>query len=257
MTRRLFFFAATAAARAAAKSWEQPAFPNWSPEFLDKMLTDSPWAHPITVPFVFQPQPQSDPLRSDFSQIQIPGGIGLPTRIPGVGWPGGSSTGRGTGTPTSRVPGSGGRTPGVRTEMYLTIRWSSALPIRQALALQQFGREGLEDPRAVELITKPERGYVVEVAGFRLSMVPQGAAALEKELAKSAKLVVKNRRTAFPSSVQVPEHGMHLMATLRFPRFEDIGSDDGVMQFSAEAGPAKIECPFKLKPMVYRGRLEL
>ncbi|MEO7650622.1 MAG: hypothetical protein ABIZ80_09140 [Bryobacteraceae bacterium] len=257
MTRRLFFFSAAAASSAAARSWEQPAFPNWTPEFLDKMLTDSPWARAITVPFVFQPQPQSDPLRSDFSQIQIPGGVGIPTRIPGTGWPGGTSTGRGTGYPTGRVPNSGGRTPGVRTEMYLTVRWSSALPIRQALALQQFGREGLEDPLAVELITKAERDCVVEVAGFRLSMVPQGAAALEKELKKSAKLAVKGRRSVFPSSVQVPEHGMHLMATLRFPRFEDIGADDGVLQFSAEAGPAKIECPFKLKPMVYRGRLEL
>ena len=247
MTRRLFFFAAGAAASAAAKSWEQPAFPNWTPEFLDKMLTDSPWARPITVPFVFQPQPQpqADPLRSEF-QIQIPRGIGIPSRIPGVG------------LPTGRVPTtSGGRTPGVRTEMYLTIRWSSALPIRQALALQQFGRDGLEDPRAVELIAKPERDCIVEVAGFRLTMVPQGAAALEKELAKSAKLVVRNRRAAVPSSVQVPEHGMHLMATLRFPRFENITAEDGVVQFSAEAGPARIECPFKLKAMVYHGRLEL
>ena len=57
--------------------------------------------------------------------------------------------------------------------------------------------------------------------------------------------------------MQVPEHGMHLMATLRFPRFENITAEDGVVQFSAEAGPARIECPFKLKAMIYRGRLEL
>jgi hypothetical protein len=257
MTRRFFLYSLSAAGAAAAKSWEQPAFPNWSPEFLDRMLTDSPWARQIIVPFVFTPQQTpADPLRTDF-QIGYPGGgIGLP-RIPGVGWPG-SGTGRGG----TQVPGGRGQTPtgtarGVRTEMYLTVRWSSALPIRQALALQLYGREGLEDPRAVDLISKPERDYVVDVAGFRPAMVPQGAAAFEKELMKSAKLTAKGRRLLAPTSVQVPEHGMHLTATLRFPRWENLSQEDGEVRFYAEAGAAKIDCPFKLKPMVYRGRLEL
>lgn len=245
MTRRVFLSAIGAGTGLAAKSWEQPAFPNWSSELVDRMLTDSPWAKAFTV--AFHLQQQALPLRSDFSQI------GLPSGIPGVGWPGGSRVPTGGGHPR-RGGDSGGS--GSRAEMYLTTRWSSALPIRQALALQEFGRGGLDHPKAVELLTRAQTEYIVEIFGFPTIVFPQGGGVLEKQLLKTAQLTAGNAHVR-AKSVEVPEHGMHLRARLCFPLISGVAASDGVLRLSAQAGPAKIDQQFKLKPMVYRGVLEL
>jgi hypothetical protein len=242
MTRRGFVLALGAAPLAAAEQWEQSQFPNWSTSMIDRVLTDSPWAKQLTVPFEYRHRDRK--LISEF-QIGLPGGIGWPTGR------GRTTTGPGTGTGTS-----GGSVPSVRTEVYLTLRWSSALPIRQALALNEFGRDGLSQERAVELLTRQDTDAVLEIFGLPVTMVPQGTKALEAELEKSAMLWCKGQRALHATSVRVPEHGYHLSAELRFPRPETIGPESGLLEFSAEAGPIKIAHKFKLKSMIYRGRFE-
>jgi len=231
-----------------SKSWEQPAFPNWSAEFVERMLTDSPWAKQFTVSFRLQQQ--AFPLQSEFAQIGMPGGIGLPTGIPGVGWPGGSRT------PTGGSPRGGGESgTGSRAEMYLTTRWSSALPVRQALALQEHGRSGLDDPKVIESLTREPAEHVVEIFGFPTIVFPQGGRALEKQLLQSAELTAGSDRVHV-KTVDVPEHGMHLRARLVFPRLKELSEKDGAIRLTALAGAAKIDQQFKLKPMLYRGVLE-
>lgn len=242
-----------AAPLAAAGSWDQSSFPNWTRDVVERLLTDSPWAKPVSVRFEFQPLPER--LRSDFSDVGLPGGIGLPTGIPGIGWPGGPGTGR-----NPRVPGQGPERGGgssVPAEVYLTIRWSSALPIRQAIALDRWGRDGLDDPEAVRFLNREEPDYVLEIFGIPVIMAPQGARRLEAELLSTAGLFVKGRSPIRATSAHVPELGEHLSAELRFPRLDPISIDDGTVEFTAEAGPMNIAKKFKLKPMVYRGRLEL
>lgn len=254
-TRRKFLcsLAAFPLATAHAKSWDQPAFPNWPPEFVDSLLTDSPWARPLSVVYTLDPEEKR--LRSDLLQIGVPG-IGFP-RIPGVGWPGGPTSRQprtGPGSPTSG-PGNGPRD--LRTQMHLTIRWSSALPIRRALALEEFGRQGLDSPKAAEMLSRQESEYVIEISGIPSSLDRAGAPQIEKDLMRTASLIVKGRRSGAPTSVTVPQHGSHLIATIRLPRFEKVDENDGPILFSARAGKGKIELPFKLKSMVYQNRLEL
>ncbi|MBS1828395.1 MAG: hypothetical protein JST93_24020 [Acidobacteria bacterium] len=238
MQRRVFL--ASLAGVAFGKDWEQPEYPNWSREFVDKMLTDSPWARPLTAPFVL---PHSAPFTSSFSQIGLPGGIGLP-RIPGVGLPGGTNR---------RYPGGtgGGRdgrtSSGVKTEAYLTIRWSSALPIRQALSLEERTNE----------VAPPSKDYLINIAGIPTVLATQDTSAIEKKLMKTATLSIKGRRSLHAAFVEVPEHGTHLMAAIRIPRFDGLAASEGVIEFTAEAGPIKIQTQFKLKPMLYHGNLEL
>jgi hypothetical protein len=235
MRRREFLALLTASPLAAAESWEKTPFPNWSPDLVERVLTDSPWARPLTVPFEYRPPDRR--MVSEYSQIGLPGGIGFPRR-------------GGSGAP-------GGPAPSVRTEVYLTVRWSSALPVRQALALSQWGRAGLEDPKAVELLTRVEQDYVIEVFGLPVTMAPQGAAKVQEELLKTAVLWWKGGPTIRATEVKVPEHGMHLSAEIRFPRSEKLAADIGTLEFLAKAGPIRIEPKFKPKSMVYRGQLEL
>ena len=228
MRRREFIAALAGAPVALARSWEQPAFPNWSPQFVDRMLTDSPWAKPLTVPFRYRPQVRRQQFDSGFQ----------------IGWPrGGGTTG-------------GGQSDGVRTEFYLTVRWTSALPMRQALAILEFGRD-LGNPKAVELLGRQEADYVIDIGGFHTTMYPEGAKKLRDDLAKSVRVSVRGRRSVKPLDVVVPDHGMHLSATLRLPRYEPLPSEDGVIELSGETWGVGIECKFKLRDMLYHGALEL
>lgn len=254
LTRRIFIASLCSAPYALSKSWDEQAFPSWTPEFIDRILTDSPWAKQSTLAFELEPVQRLQSSR--FAQIGWPGGIGLPgtgTGIPGTRWP---TSGSRTGSPGSPWPRGGGASP-VKTEIYLTTRWSSALPVRRALALQDFGADGLESEKAVELLNSKQSEYVIEIAGFPTTVIRQGAKRFAAELLHSARLVVPGRAAVRAKASHVPEYGMHLVATLRFPRFENLEPKEGSIEVLAGSGSMNIRERFKLKDMVYGGKLEL
>lgn len=192
MTRRSFLLAPAFLAQAG-----QPrAFPGWPPEYVDKLLTDSPWAKSIVLPYII------------------------------------------------------GRA--VRTELNLTVRFSSALPIRRALALAEHGRED-----AAAAVGAPPDRYIVEIGGFLATAVKQGAEGLERDFARTARLSVRGRGMLSPVEVVVPGHGMHLAARLVFPRYPDLAPGEGAIELYAESHPFVIRQAFKLPAMVYEGALEL
>lgn len=251
ITRRVFVASLSCSSYALSKSWDDQAFPAWTPEFVERMLTGSPWAKAGTLSFELEPDQRLQP--SNYAQIGLPGGIGLPrSGIPGVGWPSGGSR---TDTPPTTWPGGGGSS--ARTEIYLTTRWSSALPIRRALALQEFGAEGLQSEKAIELLNRREPEYVLEVAGFPATVIRQGAKRFAAELLDTARLIVPGRRPIAATSSHVPEYGMHFAATLRFPRLEDLTPKEQTIDLLARSGRKNIRERFKLKSMVYGGNLEL
>jgi hypothetical protein len=243
MQTRRYFLGAGLVIPAAARNWEREAFPDWSDGQIDKLLTDSPWARPLTLPFRYAAPPRQRLAGDRFAQIGEP--LGLPK-----GWPGARQA-------------TGGRSmddasaPPVQTEIYLTVRWATALPVRQAMALHQYGRAGLGGPKAVELLRGTATEYVLEIAGFPAGMVPQGVRRFEAQLLESATLLVKGRKGLRASAASVPEHGNHLISTLRFARFDNLSESDGFIEFSAQAGPMDIHQKFKLRDMNYKGHLEL
>lgn len=140
----------------------------------------------------------------------------------------------------------------VQTELNLTTRFSSALPIRQALALAESTPEEAE----AAVGPAPER-YIVEVGGFLVTAVKQGSKKLEGDFARSARLAVKGRKPLAPIEVVVPEHGMYLSAKLEFARYDSLSPEEGMIEFTAQSGPFVIKQSFPLRRMVYRGALEL
>lgn len=165
-----------------------------------------------------------------------------------------------TDSPWSRqltAPFEYGSGASVRTEVYLTLRWSSALPVRQAEALDRWGRQGLDHPQARETLEGNAKHSILEIFGLPARMAPQGTRKLEEELAASSILSVKGRHTWRPASVTVPGHGTHLIVTLRFPKLTGLTAQDGLLDFFAQTGPLRISQKFRLKEMVYRGELAL
>lgn len=189
------------------------------------MLTDSPWAKPVTVAFSLEARSQ---MVSAF--------------IPGV---------------RSRKPAGPPQGNGARTEIYLTARWASALPIRQAFAIQDFGRANLDSAEARQLLTVEPEEHILELAGFPTILFNKGPQTLEAALRESAALDIPGRPPLSPASVAVPEHGTHLMATLRFPRIAGLQPGDGSLVFTGAANTMRLEQAFRLKLMVYQSKLEI
>jgi hypothetical protein len=109
----------------------------------------------------------------------------------------------------------------------------------------------------VEFLKREEPDYILEIFGVPVILAPHGTERLEETLARTSRLSMEGRRPAPPSAVHIPEQGYHLSAEMRFPRFDRIGPEDGSVELSAEAGPLKIARAFRLKSMVYQGRLAL
>jgi hypothetical protein len=236
-----------AASSAFGKRWDESRFPLWTAEEIERLLTDSPWARPwnatVSVPL-------EQRMLSSFSQI---GGIGLPSPIPRVPWPGGSRTG----TTPGRGPIPADGPLSVRMEASAIIRWASALPIRRALVLQEFGRDGLDDPQALRILNRQDTGYVVELAGLPRNIAGGETEGIRTQLLKSAKLVVTGERPVSPSSVEVPSYGHLVTATMRFARREELDEERGGVEITAVLGAARVSERFKLRSMVYEGRVEL
>jgi hypothetical protein len=240
MTRRSFVVLPVGAAFAAR--WDEPPFPDWNPKFIDRLLTDSPWSRPWKGTAV---QDLSDKplISSRWSQL----GMELPPLPRG---------GRSPRTP--RIPAGSPRPEDNRPVMLrlavdLTIRWASALPIRRAYALQEFGQGGLANDKARALLGEEPRGTILELAGIPHALATRE---LEQNLAK-ARLSVPGRRTLTPASVEVPTMGVQVTARLLFPRIAALSPEAGEIGFFAESGSLKIDEKFKVRSMVYEGRVEL
>ena len=123
--------------------------------------------------------------------------------------------------------------------------------------MQEFGANGLESEKARELLNATQAEYVVEIAGFPTTVIRQGAKRFAAELLDTARILAPGRAPLRATSSHVPEYGMHLVATLRFPRFDDLDRKEGTIDVVAQSGSMNIRERFKLKDMVYGGKLEL
>jgi hypothetical protein len=141
----------------------------------------------------------------------------------------------------------------LRVGVELIVRWASALPVRRALVLQEFGRQGLGGEKARLRLSEQPRDYVIELAGIPHMLVKPE---FERQL-RQARLSVPGSRTLSPLSVELPGIGTHVTARMAFTRVENVAPEAGVATFSLEAEDLKIKQDFKLRSMVYEGRLEL
>jgi len=210
------------AALAAADFWESKPFSEWSEKEATKLLTDSPWAVLMAIPL-----PNRGPV---------------PTEDAGGGGRGGGGGGRGGGE------GFGPAAQRVR----ITISWRSAIPMKQAAARQQAGKEGTIAPDVQEALTRDDETYVVAVQGLPPQYTRTGPnTVLEAFLRREGKPPIG----AIKAGVQVTRGGSLLM--IAFPRTDPIALSDGDVEFDVKIGQLDFKKKFKLKEMVYKGQLTL
>ena len=211
--------------------WETEEPSSWTRDEVDRLLTDSPWAKRADV--VFE---GSRGGGSGIPGVSLPGGPGgRRGGIGGVGWPT-PGQGGGWGLPIANSQLADDEEP--------IVRWRSAAPLREA-----SGRLEGEAPEA------ESRRYLVELTGLPLAAAY--LAEKPEELRARVRLLLKDGPQLAPERMDIlPRPGAPGLL-FYFSRERAIALDDRTVEFELRAGDYQTTAKFKLKDMIYRGRLEL
>jgi hypothetical protein len=261
----------------AAEVWNSKDYKQWSEEDVQRVLNNSPWAQKATLGSEAGSTPGQGRRRGGLGGGYPGGGGGYPGGGGGYpggggggypgggggGYPGGGGGGypsrTGTGNPSDGTDGA----PGQRTE--LIIRWDSSIPVKEALLKSQFASNlpAPGDPNYT--LDKEDKDYVISVIGMR---PPQRSdddqngnadnSRRRSRMIDAAQLQIKNKSSIYPEDVKfdLPNTAPGTVE-FYFPRTSPIDLDDKEVAFILQLGRAKAERKFKLKEMVYNGKLSL
>ena len=214
----------------AANFWLKKKYSEWTPKEVRQMLNDSPWA----------------------TQVEV--------NIKGASGSGGAGIADGRGRPTiisSERQGRGGESVSERQvsppKPKVLVRFHTALPIKQAIARGRFGDQVLESPEAARMLTRAEDAYLVGITGL-----PKLIAANPAGLKGNAQMVFKGREPISAQDVTMDHGEAGLVIYFFFSRQPNpIKIEDDDFELQIKSPQFEIKRRFKLKDMVFDGRLEL
>lgn len=141
-----------------------------------------------------------------------------------------------------------------RPSAVFQFRILSALPVKQAIARVRFGHE-VTSPDAVRLLSRQETAYIVGITGVPARMLEGADAA---SLKNTTQLKVRNRPAAYPRDLQLQKNGPMVDVYVFFSREDTpIAVEDKEFQVIFKIPNREIKRTFKLKDMVYNGKLEI
>ena len=222
---------------AGDQAWREKRVADWTAEDAKQVLNDSPWVKTVT-PTV--EMTDAGPRRG--GGMGRGGSIGI--GIPGIGIPGiGGHRGGmgGGGYPNGRPSPSPSQPP------TLTVRWESALPIREAEL----------KARETNAPTVDEGSYAIAVYGVPDRIVNGRQSLSVNDLKKHAALKRQGKKDLKPSRVEILQREDGPVILYSFPRSTEITRGDSKVDFQAQIGGLKVTQSFVPGEMVYQGRIEL
>ena len=194
--------------------WEKTEFTHWSGKEVNKMLTNSPWAKRVTIPL-------GAPMATT--------GGGGGRRGGGGGGGGGIPGGGGGGGGGRRGGGGNANMPAAPPPMHLTVRFRSALPIKQSLVKGNMSESTELTPEMNQFLDREETHYVVTVDRLpqQLSRMGQNPDAL----IGTAVLRRKGKADLAAEKVEVQTGGQMTRFYYFFPRTEEISLADKEVEF--------------------------
>lgn len=221
----------TAIAGAAAEDWTR-----WSDKKVLEILTDSPWAHRRRVRLEWYRR-DPEPPRAE----EMPGATG-----PNMRRPGGSNPIGGIGVPRTSLP----------LEADLIVRWSSALPVRQARALYLHRSQSGQGRALTELLEEQPEHAIVEIHGLPAQIAHKGAGSVELAAMQGVRLRLPRGRVAAPIKTKADITGLTLDLYAYFER-ASLGAPGGEIEVVADLQIARFRERFRMSQMVYGGRFEI
>jgi len=233
----------------AADSWQNKPMADWSDKDVQKILSNSPWAKVINVSTGGLMDSGTGPERGgrfggDDSQPR-PGA----TQMPGAS----------SGAPGGNVPSrdlDGGLDSQAASSIPVTVVWESALPVRQALARRKYGAEAGTSPEAQKFLDQ-NGSYVIAVAGIPDALAQASAARGKAALLAGTNLSVKGKPPLNATGVEVGPPGKVVEVIFTFAKTAPFSMDDKDIEFSTQFGAVAVRYKFRLKDMLYQGKLEL
>lgn len=212
----------------AADFWKKP-FTEWSDKDVMKMMTDSPWAKSTSISMGGPPPPA--------------GGLGGGGGFGHGGLPGGPQGGA-SGAPDISGPS-------------FVVKWQTALPIRQAMVRLKYGAEADKSADAQKILAQQEPSYEIVLSGplgFFLRGAPDE---LTKALTDVTALSTHRTGDIKPVRIEVSNPGRTMEVLFAFPRSMPFTADDKEVEFTTKLGTSTLRYKFKLKDMIFNGKLEL
>jgi hypothetical protein len=271
----------------AADAWKDKPSSEWSDKDVSQLLTKSPWAKEVPGTFSGGPTAANNggggrgrggggggmAGGGDLGGVGGGGGMGggggyggggggMGGGGGGMGGGGGYGGGRG-----GRDMGAGGIGGGMQAPQF-TVRWESAAPMLESPVEKTAGSHA----GAVAQWAKDY--YVITVAGGgrggrRNEMGGAGGGtgdwrpdpARMKEMMDRMKeatsLTPKGKSPVSPERVEMVSTPEGRVTAFLFPRSADLSLDDKEVTFHTAMGPMEVKSTFKLKDMVYQGKLQL
>jgi hypothetical protein len=229
---------------AANASWQDKEASDWNEDEVKQVMSDSPWAKMVT--------PQYSQDDSSRRAGNGGGGRGMGGGGIGIGGIGISLPGMGRRYPQGGGYPQGGSDNGRGDRNYdnpteLTLRWESALPIREAeLKAKETNAPSVD-----------ENHYAIAIFGVPSRMASGDRRSLEDTLRKQAVLKRDGKKDIKPSGVEVLNREDGPVIVYLFPKSSEISKSDRRVEFDGQIGKLKFAEPFYLEDMVYRGKLEL
>jgi hypothetical protein len=230
---------------AASQPWKTSDPKEWTSRDVDRLLTNSPWAQSASASFALAEDNTPPPPPT----IDVPQ-AGMPSPHNGATdgrWDGGVSRVNRNGSPTLDV----------------TVRWDSALPVRQAFERKRGGQtyspEQLRKDYIVTVIGLVPAGRYIE------PQLPGGSSSAPGDVRNPEEMLESMMRYSllFPRGKPAirPEDAKLDTSTgtvhIFFPRREAIDADDKEVTFQMRFGSLSVVRRFRLKDMMYHGQLEL
>jgi hypothetical protein len=242
----LFLFASFlfALSLMAADFWQSKPFTEWNDKEVRKVLTSSPWAHEVSVAL-------AGPTSA--GRGERPGADELPRRPVAPDQEPGAGLGAPGGNVASREPGA--RTdPEMTQTLVLTVRWQSALPLKQALARIKYGAEAATSPEAKKFLDDNST-YLISVAGLPQTTIR--LAAIKDAVKQQTTLSAKGQPALQPLDIVLSPQGKLMDLFFVFPKTPAFVLDDKEVEFSTKLGALVVKYKFRLKDMLFNGQLDL
>ncbi len=230
----------------AADFWVSKPFLEWSDKEVERMLDNSPWSKTISIATGGGMSEGRRGANSDIGPANDPG-----TENPIAG-PGGSGMGGGR----SRNRNSSPEMNPI-SSMTVHVRWQTALPIKQALIKKKYGAEAGTSDEAKKALEAKENWYVIAVAGIGRGMVQGDGEKIKRELLEQTSLGAKGKEELKPADIQMGRADRSLELYFVFPRKTEFSEDDKEIEFATKLGGTTLKQKFRLKDMMYNGKLAL
>ncbi len=227
----------------AADPWQTKSFTEWSDKDVQKILTNSPWVHTVTIgggPSIGEGATSG---RED-SATRPP--QMSPATGPGVMAPNGQEGGR-----ERRDSADPLNAP---QSTVLTVLWQSALSVRQALVRRRFGAEGVGSVDAKKLLDE-RMNYLIAVSGLTPSLMRAPQA--KSDMLQRTTLSAKGKDPLHATDILISPSGKVTEAIFVFPKTTSFALDDKDVEFSTQLGTFPVKSKFRLKDMVVNSTLQL